>query len=127
MSQIEGMNLLFYPQVSLAVADLFVGVLAIPCAVLTGLGLPHHNLPVCLLLLSVLIVLTQSSVLSLLAVAAERYVAILLPLQYQRLMSPRNARLALGLTWTLAVVSGAVPLMGWHNSPPPSGYGKGIF
>ncbi|XP_067117061.1 adenosine receptor A2a-like [Osmerus mordax] len=111
-----------YFLVSLAVADLFVGLLAIPCAVLTGLGIPHHNLPVCLLLLSVLIVLTQSSVLSLLAVAAERYVAILLPLQYQRIMSPRNARLALGLTWALALVSGAVPLMGWHDSPPPSGF-----
>uniref|UniRef100_A0A4W5RCF5 G-protein coupled receptors family 1 profile domain-containing protein n=1 Tax=Hucho hucho TaxID=62062 RepID=A0A4W5RCF5_9TELE len=111
-----------YFLVSLAVADIFVGVLAIPCAVLTDLGLPRHNLPLCLLLLSVLIVLTQSSILSLLAVAAERYVAILLPLQYQRIVSPRNARLALVLTWCLALLSGCIPLMGWHGSLPPSGY-----
>ncbi|XP_064811621.1 adenosine receptor A2a-like [Oncorhynchus masou masou] len=107
--------------VSLSVADIFVGVLAIPCAVLTDLGQPRHNLPLCLLLLSVLIVLTQSSILSLLAVAAERYVAILLPLQYQRIVSPRNARLALILTWCLALLSGSIPLMGWHESLPPSG------
>uniref|UniRef100_A0A673ZJX5 G-protein coupled receptors family 1 profile domain-containing protein n=1 Tax=Salmo trutta TaxID=8032 RepID=A0A673ZJX5_SALTR len=111
-----------YFLVSLAMADIFVGVLAIPCAVLTDLGLPHHNLPLCLLLLSVLIVLTESSILSLLAVAAERYVAILLPLQYQRIVSPRNARLALILTWCLALLSGSIPLMGWHGSLPPSGY-----
>uniref|UniRef100_A0AAZ3PC11 G-protein coupled receptors family 1 profile domain-containing protein n=1 Tax=Oncorhynchus tshawytscha TaxID=74940 RepID=A0AAZ3PC11_ONCTS len=110
-----------YFLVSLSVADIFVGVLAIPCAVLTDLGQPRHNLPLCLLLLSVLIVLTQSSILSLLAVAAERYVAILLPLQYQRIVSPRNARLALILTWCLALLSGSIPLMGWHGSLPPSG------
>ncbi|XP_070984285.1 adenosine receptor A1-like [Oncorhynchus clarkii lewisi] len=110
-----------YFLVSLSVADIFVGVLAIPCAVLTDLGQPRHNLPLCLLLLSVLIVLTQSSILSLLAVAAERYVAILLPLQYQRIVSPRNARLALILTWCLALFSGSIPLMGWHGSLPPSG------
>ncbi|XP_036818735.1 collagen alpha-1(I) chain-like isoform X2 [Oncorhynchus mykiss] len=110
-----------YFLVSLSVADIFVGVLAIPCAVLTDLGEPRHNLPLCLLLLSVLIVLTQSSILSLLAVAAERYVAILLPLQYQRIVSPRNARLALILTWCLALFSGSIPLMGWHESLPPSG------
>ncbi|XP_038822876.1 adenosine receptor A2a-like [Salvelinus namaycush] len=81
-----------YFLVSLAVADIFVGVLAIPCAVLIDLGYPRHNLPLCLLLLSVLIVLTQSSILSLLAVAAERYVAILLPLQYQRIVSPSESK-----------------------------------
>ncbi|KAJ7988706.1 hypothetical protein DPEC_G00312010 [Dallia pectoralis] len=110
-----------YFLVSLSVADIFVGVLAIPCAVLTDLGMPHHNLPLCLALLSVLIVLTQSSILSLLAVAVDRYVAILLPFQYQRIMSPRNTRVALLLTWSLALLSGAIPLMGWHRSLPPSG------
>ena len=46
-------------KVSLSVADILVGLLAIPCAVLTDLGLPHHDLPLCLILLSVLMVLTQ--------------------------------------------------------------------
>ncbi|KAK9526098.1 hypothetical protein VZT92_015958 [Zoarces viviparus] len=45
------------------------------------------------------------------AVAAERYMAILLSLQYQRVMSPRNAQLALLVTWGLGAISGTVPLM----------------
>ncbi|KAM4602179.1 adenosine receptor A1-like [Polymixia lowei] len=111
-----------YFLVSLSVADILVGLLAVPCAVLTYLGRPRHNLPLCLLLLSILMVLTQSSVLSLVAVAVERYVAILLPFQYQRIMSPRNARLALLLTWILSLLSGSVPLMDWHKQPPDSDY-----
>ncbi|KAM3857123.1 adenosine receptor A1-like [Diretmus argenteus] len=110
-----------YFLVSLAVADILVGLLAIPCAVLTDLGRPHHDMPLCLLLLSILMVLMQSSILSLLAVAAERYVAILLPFQYQRIMSPRNARLALITTWGVALVSGSVPLIDWHREPAASG------
>lgn len=46
-------------KVSLAVADILVGLVAIPCAVLTDLGQPRQNLPLCLMMLSVLIVLTQ--------------------------------------------------------------------
>ena len=46
-------------QVSLSVADILVGLVAIPCAVLTDLGRPRNDLPLCLVLLSVLMVLTQ--------------------------------------------------------------------
>ncbi|XP_035482154.1 adenosine receptor A2a-like [Scophthalmus maximus] len=111
-----------YFLVSLAVADILVGLVAIPCAVLTDLGEPRHNLPLCLVLLSILIVLTQSSILSLLAVAAERYMAILLPFQYQRMMSPRNAQRALLVTWGLGALSGSVPLMDWKRQPADSDY-----
>ncbi|XP_051284332.1 adenosine receptor A1-like isoform X1 [Dicentrarchus labrax] len=111
-----------YFLVSLAVADILVGLVAIPCAVLTDLGQPRHNLPLCLVMLSMLIVLTQSSILSMLAVAAERYMAILLPFQYQRVMSPGNARLALLLTWGLAAISGSVPLMDPQKLPADSDY-----
>lgn len=62
----------------------------------------------------------QSSILSLLAVAAERYMAILLPFQYQRVMSPRNAQLALLVTWGLGAISGSVPLMDWKRQPANS-------
>lgn len=64
--------------------------------------------------------LLQSSILSLLAVTAERYMAILLPFKYQRVMSPRNARLALLVTWALAAISGSVPLMDRQKQPPNS-------
>ncbi|XP_026219324.1 adenosine receptor A1-like [Anabas testudineus] len=111
-----------YFLVSLAVADILVGLVAIPCAVLTDLGQPRHDLPLCLVLLSILMVLTQSSILSLLAVAAERYMAILLPFQYQRVMSPRNAQLALMVTWGLGAITGTVPLMNWQRQPGDADY-----
>uniref|UniRef100_A0A673I6J5 G-protein coupled receptors family 1 profile domain-containing protein n=1 Tax=Sinocyclocheilus rhinocerous TaxID=307959 RepID=A0A673I6J5_9TELE len=101
-----------YFLVSLAVADICVGSLAIPCAIMTDLGIPRHNLYLCLLMLSVLIMLTQSSIFSLLAVAIERYIAIFMPFQYHRLMTPRNGVLVLCFTWTLAFLIGLVPLMG---------------
>lgn len=46
-------------KVSLAVADTLVGLVGIPCAVLTDLGRPRHNMPLCLVLLCMLMVLTQ--------------------------------------------------------------------
>ncbi|KAK2856730.1 hypothetical protein Q5P01_005465 [Channa striata] len=111
-----------YFLVSLAVADILVGLLAIPCAALTDLGQPRHDLPLCLVLLSILMVLTQSSILSLLAVAAERYMAILLPFQYQRVMSPRNAQVALVVTWGLGAITGSVPLIDWQRQPTEADY-----
>lgn len=111
-----------YFLVSLAVADICVGAIAIPCAILTDIGLPRHNLYLCLLMLSVLIMFTQSSIFSLLAVAVERYLAIFMPFRYQVLMTPRNAVLVILTTWLLAFLIGLVPLMGWHKTPPDSGY-----
>ncbi|GCC41576.1 hypothetical protein chiPu_0025710 [Chiloscyllium punctatum] len=108
--------------VSLAAADIGVGALAIPCAVLTDLGMPRHNFRLCVLTLSVLVVLTQSSIFSLLAVALDRYLAIFLPLRYHAIVTPRNAGAAITITWLLSLLLGLVPLMGWHQPPPPDGY-----
>ncbi|KAK5852964.1 hypothetical protein PBY51_006794 [Eleginops maclovinus] len=111
-----------YFLVSLAVADICVGGIAIPCAVLTDIGLPRYNFPLCLLMLSVLIMFTQSSIFSLLAVAVERYVAIFMPFRYNALMTPRNAVLVILFTWLLSFLIGLVPMMGWHKTPPVSGH-----
>lgn len=111
-----------YFLVSLAVADICVGTIAIPCAILTDVGLPRYNFYLCLLMLSVLIMFTQSSIFSLLAVAVERYVAIFMPLRYRVLMTPRNALMVILSTWLLACLIGLVPLMGWHKKPPDSSY-----
>lgn len=116
-----------YFLVSLAVADICVGTLAIPCAILTDIGVPRHNFYLCLLMLSVLIMLTQSSIFSLLAVAVERYVAIFMPFHYQTLVTPRNAVLVILGMWLLAFLIGLVPLMGWHKTPPESGYCFFVF
>jgi len=69
-----------YFVVSLAVADILVGCLAIPFAVIVSVGidLDFHG---CLFLACFVLVLTQSSIFSLLAIAVDRYLAIKIPLR----------------------------------------------
>lgn len=67
--------------VSLAVADLLVGVAAVPLAVLLD-GWVSVTPDLCLLLSCVVLVLTQASVLSLLAIAVDRYLRLHTPLRW---------------------------------------------
>ncbi|KAG8148286.1 hypothetical protein E2320_007276 [Naja naja] len=69
-----------YFLVSLAVADVAVGLLAIPFAVTISMGLTT-DFHCCLFLACFVLVLTQSSIFSLLAVAVDRYLAIKIPLR----------------------------------------------
>lgn len=64
--------------VSLAVADIAVGVLVIPLAIIISLGLstPFYT---CLFLSCLLLIFTQSSILSLLAIAIDRYLRVKTP------------------------------------------------
>lgn len=69
-----------YFLVSLAVADIAVGLLAIPFAITISIGfqVDFHS---CLFFACFVLVLTQSSIFSLLAVAIDRYLAIKIPLR----------------------------------------------
>lgn len=73
---------------SLAAADFFVGLLGVPSAIMSSLGLPK-NFVSCLLMLSMLVMICTTSILCLLAVSVDRYWAILWPLKYARIMTPR--------------------------------------
>uniref|UniRef100_A0A8D2LIT8 G-protein coupled receptors family 1 profile domain-containing protein n=1 Tax=Varanus komodoensis TaxID=61221 RepID=A0A8D2LIT8_VARKO len=110
-----------YFLVSLAVADVLVGAVAIPCAQVTDLGLPRSRPQLCLWMLCTLLVFTQASVFGLLAIAVERYISILKPFQYKSLMSPRNALWLILACWGLSVGIGLLPLMGWHDPLPAGG------
>lgn len=69
-----------YFLVSLAAADVAVGLFAIPFAITISLGF-CTDFYSCLFLACFVLVLTQSSIFSLLAVAVDRYLAILVPLR----------------------------------------------
>lgn len=64
-----------YFLVSLAVADILVGLLAIPFAITISLGI-QLDFYGCLFLACFVLVLTQSSIFSLLAIAIDRYLAV---------------------------------------------------
>ncbi|XP_070572116.1 adenosine receptor A1-like [Ptychodera flava] len=104
--------------VSLAVADLCVGLFAIPFSWVTSIGLPR-DFYACLLLNCFIIIMTQSSIFSLLAIAMDRFFAVTSPLKYRRLLSTRRCIAIIIATWFFAFFIGLVPVMGWNLGPPP--------
>uniref|UniRef100_A0A670KK20 Adenosine A2b receptor n=1 Tax=Podarcis muralis TaxID=64176 RepID=A0A670KK20_PODMU len=103
-----------YFLVSLAVADIAVGLLAIPFAITISIGL-RINFHSCLFLASFVLVLTQSSIFSLLAVAVDRYLAIKIPLRYKSIVTGKRARVLIAVLWILSFGIGLTPLMGWNH------------
>lgn len=79
-----------YYIISLATADLLVGLFAVPFAILASIGLPT-NFHACLFTVSVLVVLCTISIFCLVAVSVDRYWAILHPLGYSRTVRTRTA------------------------------------
>lgn len=77
-----------YFLVSLAVADILVGCLAIPFAITISIGIPLDFYG-CLFLACFVLVLTQSSIFSLLAIAIDRYLAVKIPLRWVFILSVR--------------------------------------
>ncbi|XP_026176807.1 adenosine A2a receptor a [Mastacembelus armatus] len=100
--------------VSLAVADIAVGVLAIPFAIVISTGF-CSNFYGCLFMACFVLVLTQNSIFSLLAIALDRYIAIKIPLRYNSLVTGERARGIIAICWVLSIVIGLTPMMGWHK------------
>ncbi|CAJ1064372.1 adenosine receptor A2b [Xyrichtys novacula] len=103
-----------YFLVSLAVADILVGCLAIPFAITISIGI-NLDFYGCLFLACFVLVLTQSSIFSLLAIAIDRYLAVKIPLRYKELMTGKTAREIIAILWILSFVIGLIPFFGWNN------------
>ncbi|GAA6218395.1 adenosine receptor A2b [Lates japonicus] len=102
-----------YFLVSLAVADILVGCLAIPFAITISIGI-RLDFYGCLFLACFVLVLTQSSIFSLLAIAIDRYLAVKIPLRYKELMTGKTAREIIAILWILSFVIGLIPFFGWN-------------
>ncbi|XP_074493141.1 adenosine receptor A2b-like [Sebastes fasciatus] len=100
--------------VSLAVADIAVGVLAIPFSIVISTGF-CSNFYGCLFIACFVLVLTQSSIFSLLAIAIDRYIAIKIPLRYTSLVTGQRAQGIIAICWVLSIIIGLTPMMGWHK------------
>ncbi|XP_069566549.1 adenosine receptor A1-like [Brachyistius frenatus] len=100
--------------VSLALADIAVGALVIPLAITISIGLQTHFYS-CLLVACTVLVLTQSSILALLAIAIDRYLRVKIPMSYKRVVTPRRAGTAVLLCWLVSIIVGLTPMLGWHN------------
>uniref|UniRef100_A0A8C0EMQ4 Adenosine receptor A2 n=1 Tax=Bubo bubo TaxID=30461 RepID=A0A8C0EMQ4_BUBBB len=91
-------NVTNYFVVSLAAADIAVGVLAIPFAITISTGFCAFFYG-CLFIACFVLVLTQSSIFSLLAIAIDRIIAIRI----------------IAICWVLSFIIGLTPMLGWHN------------
>ncbi|XP_064160653.1 adenosine receptor A1-like [Anguilla rostrata] len=100
--------------VSLALADIAVGALVIPLAITISIGLKTHFYS-CLLVACTVLVLTQSSILALLAIAIDRYLRVKIPVSYKRVVTQRRAGAAVVLCWAVSFVVGLTPMLGWNN------------
>ncbi|KAJ8414723.1 hypothetical protein AAFF_G00022460 [Aldrovandia affinis] len=105
--------------VSLAVADIAVGVLAIPFAITISTGFCAQFYG-CLFIACFVLVLTQSSIFSLLAIAVDRYIAIKIPLRYNSLVTGQRAKGIIAICWVLSVVIGLTPMLGWNKYTEPA-------
>ncbi|XP_045547625.1 adenosine receptor A2a [Salmo salar] len=103
-----------YFVVSLAVADIAVGMLAIPFAITISTGF-CANFHGCLFIACFVLVLTQSSIFSLLAIAVDRYIAIKRPLRYNSLVTAGRAKSIIAVCWVLSVGIGLTPMLGWNR------------
>ncbi|KAK2819011.1 hypothetical protein Q5P01_024572 [Channa striata] len=100
--------------VSLAVADIAVGLLAIPFAITISMGFCTYFYG-CLFVACFVLVLTQSSIFSLLAIAVDRYIAINNPLRYNSLVTGQRAKGIIALCWVLSLGIGLTPMLGWNR------------
>uniref|UniRef100_F6UEL2 G-protein coupled receptors family 1 profile domain-containing protein n=1 Tax=Xenopus tropicalis TaxID=8364 RepID=F6UEL2_XENTR len=109
-----------YFLLSLATADILVGAVAVPCAILLDMGVARCSLYCCLFMLCNLMTFSLASIFGLLAVAVERYICIMRPFHYRAFVTPRTSFLVILGTWFLAAITGLMPLMGWRKSFPPN-------
>ena len=105
---------------SLAAADFLVGVLGIPCAVVSFVGL-RQSFASCVLVNIMVIVLTQISVLGLCAVAVERFIAIKYPYKYADSCTAKLCLVTIGVVWLTGIAIGALPLVLWNKAPTYGG------
>uniref|UniRef100_A0A8C5P8C9 G-protein coupled receptors family 1 profile domain-containing protein n=1 Tax=Leptobrachium leishanense TaxID=445787 RepID=A0A8C5P8C9_9ANUR len=107
-------NTTFYFIVSLAFADLAVGILVMPLAIILSLGIQLHFYS-CLFICSLVIILTNASILSLLAIAVDRYLRIKISIRYKSVITPRRIHLSIWCVWIVSILMGLVPMFGWNN------------
>ncbi|XP_038060756.1 adenosine receptor A1-like [Patiria miniata] len=103
--------------VSLAIADLLVGLLGVPFALLTAEGLPH-NFHACLIMLTFLLCLCATSTFSLIGVTVDRFIAVTYPLQYHSIVTKKRALVTILGSWVLAGIVGFLPVIGWNQGEP---------
>lgn len=95
---------------NLGFADLNVGFVSIG-TLLTNAN--EKTLDLCLVRIGFTIAASVASIICLMSIAIERYIAITYPLTYRQKVTKVNAIVSIGLSWLVSLVVGFAPLTGW--------------
>ncbi|KAL2094532.1 hypothetical protein ACEWY4_009251 [Coilia grayii] len=104
--------------VSLAVTDLLLGLLVLPLSATLELRDGHWPLggALCNIYISMDVMLCTASILTLLAISVDRYLAISGPLRYPRRVTPRRVAAAIAAIWASSLAVSFVPIhLGWNT------------
>ncbi|XP_069732272.1 adenosine receptor A3-like isoform X1 [Phaenicophaeus curvirostris] len=107
--------------ISLAFMDIAMGILVAPLAVLVSLGVIIHFYS-CLFMCCLMMIFSHASILSLLAIAVDRYLRVKLPFRYRAAVTKKRICGMLGLCWLVSVLVGLIPMLGWNQHTGSSGY-----
>ena len=112
--------------VSLAVTDLLLGVLVLPFSALQQLTDEWPLGPVfCNIYISLDVMLCTASILTLLTISMDRFLAVTRPLRYASLVLPGRVAVAMASVWTVSLAVSFLPIhMGWNT---PNGTVLGTF
>merc|ERR1719270_24028 len=103
--------------VSLAVADLLLGVLVLPLSAMyevTDRWLFGKHL--CFIWLSVDVWTCTASILHLVAISMDRYIAVTHPVTYPNIMTSKRTKLLIASVWAISFIICFPPLIGWGDS-----------
>lgn len=103
--------------VSLAATDLLLGLLVLPFSALLQLSDDWPLGPVfCNFYISMDVMLCTASILTLLVISVDRYLAVTMPLRYASLVLPWRVALAMASVWTVSLAVSFLPIqMGWNT------------
>ncbi|XP_063068016.1 5-hydroxytryptamine receptor 2A [Engraulis encrasicolus] len=107
-----------YFLMSLAAADLLLGTLVMPIAMVNILydyswPLP---MPLCPVWIFLDVLLSTASIMHLCAISLDRYIGIRNPIHHSRYNSRTKARIKIGATWTISIViSSPIPVLGLQD------------
>lgn len=102
----------YYYIVSLAVADLCVGVIVIPLAIIFELSIPKYFDFLCHLWHITDVGASTASILALCVIALDRYIAITSPIRYPRSFLARHSSIVIAMIWFCSgIIAGPIVMV----------------
>nr|XP_054769482.1 5-hydroxytryptamine receptor 1A-like [Lytechinus pictus] len=109
----------YYVVGSMAATDMLVGFLYIPVYYMAiFVDSYKESLYGCLASISILLVPSMTSILHVLVIAADRYIAICFSLEYPMIVTRRKIFTTIALIWVYALSFNALPYLGWRRKHP---------